>query len=262
MAAVHVGVGHDDDLAVAAFFQVEIVADAAAQGADDRANFLVAEHLHEVGFFDVEELTAQGEDRLDIGIAALLGEPPAESPSTRNNLGVFVASCCGSRRACRAGCRLRGCSCGGSVRGPCGPLRGPRRRAFLSRKSPWLPWDFLRSKRRAFRSPPDCTNDSTSVFSSLSLVWLSNCGSGSFTLMMATSPSRTSSPLGRVSLSQPGCFGVAIDGAGEGGLEAAQVRAAVVVVDVVGEGEDAFRCSRRCTACATSTISRLPGLPS
>ena len=47
-----------------------------------------------------------------------------------------------------------------------------------------------------------------------------------------------SSPLGRTSLSQPVLLGVAVDRAGQRGLEAAEVRAAVVVVDVVGEGED------------------------
>src|SRR4029077_112206 len=73
VAAVHVGVGHDDDLAVAALLHVEVVADAAPQRAEDRAYFLVAEYLDEVGLLDVQELAAEGEDRLDVRVAALLG---------------------------------------------------------------------------------------------------------------------------------------------------------------------------------------------
>jgi hypothetical protein len=42
VAAVHVGVGHDDDLAVAQLLGVELLlADAGAQGADDGADLLV-----------------------------------------------------------------------------------------------------------------------------------------------------------------------------------------------------------------------------
>jgi len=55
--AVHIGVGHDDDLAVATFGQVKILANAAAQRTDDRANFLVAEHFNEVGLLDVQDFT-------------------------------------------------------------------------------------------------------------------------------------------------------------------------------------------------------------
>ena len=40
-----------------------------------------------------------------------------------------------------------------------------------------------------------CTNDLASVLPSLVLVWPSNCGSASFTWMIAVRPSRTSSPV-------------------------------------------------------------------
>ena len=113
VAAVHVGVGHDDDLAVAAFFHVEIVADAAAQGADDRANFLVAEHLHEVGLLDVEDLTLEGEDRLNVGIAALLGRATGGIPFDQEDLGVFVALGAAVGELAGQAAAFEACSCGG-----------------------------------------------------------------------------------------------------------------------------------------------------
>ena len=57
--AVDVGVGHDDDLVVAQLAEVEVVADAGAQGGDQRADLLAAQHLVEPGALDVEDLAAQ-----------------------------------------------------------------------------------------------------------------------------------------------------------------------------------------------------------
>ena len=68
----------------------EIVADAAPERADDRANFLVAEHLHEVGLFDVQQLTAERKDRLHAAIAALLGAAAGGVTFDEEQLGVFV----------------------------------------------------------------------------------------------------------------------------------------------------------------------------
>ena len=99
---------------------------------------------------------------------------------------------------------------------------------------------LLKETTPSFSFTACCTNDSTSGFSSLSFVWLSNCGSGSLTLMIATNPSRTSSPLGRMSFIRFFGLGIPIDRAGQGGLKPAQMRAAVVVVDVVGEGQQRF----------------------
>jgi len=72
--AVHVGVGHDDDLVVARLLDVElVVADARADGGDHRADFLVAEHPVEARLLDVEDLAAQRQDGLELAVAALLG---------------------------------------------------------------------------------------------------------------------------------------------------------------------------------------------
>ena len=72
--AVHVGVGHEDDFAVADLGGVEVVlADAAAERGNHGADFLVAEHLVVARLFDVEDLALEGQDGLEAAIAALLG---------------------------------------------------------------------------------------------------------------------------------------------------------------------------------------------
>ena len=72
--AVHVGVGHENDFAVADLGGVEVLfADAAAERGDHGADFLVAEHLVVAGFFDVEDFALEGKDGLEFAIAALLG---------------------------------------------------------------------------------------------------------------------------------------------------------------------------------------------
>ena len=74
MRAVHVRVGHDDDLGVAELGDVEIVlADAGAERGDEGADFFVAEHLVDARFFDVQDFAAQRQNRLVAAVAALLG---------------------------------------------------------------------------------------------------------------------------------------------------------------------------------------------
>ena len=72
--AVHVGVGHQDDLAVAQLGSIEVVlADARAQRRDHGANFFVAQHLVVARLLDVQDLALQRQDRLEPPVAALLG---------------------------------------------------------------------------------------------------------------------------------------------------------------------------------------------
>ena len=78
VGAVHVGVGHEDDLVVAEFLEVEGSlgipgADAGADGGDEGADLLVLEDLVEAGLLHVDELAADGEDGLELPVAALLG---------------------------------------------------------------------------------------------------------------------------------------------------------------------------------------------
>ena len=72
--SVHVGVGHQDDLAVAQLGRIEVVlADAAAQRRDHGADFFVAQHLVVAGLLHVEDLALERQDGLELAVAALLG---------------------------------------------------------------------------------------------------------------------------------------------------------------------------------------------
>ena len=73
VAAVHVGVRHQDDLVVAELFDIELVVDTGADRRDHRGDLLRREHLVEASLLDVEDLAAQRKDRLGAPVAALLG---------------------------------------------------------------------------------------------------------------------------------------------------------------------------------------------
>ena len=62
---VHVGIGHDDDATVANLGDVEVEADAAADGGDDIADGLVGEDFVDPCFLDVQNLAAEGQDGLE-----------------------------------------------------------------------------------------------------------------------------------------------------------------------------------------------------
>jgi len=71
--AVHVRVGHDDDAVVAQFRDVEVVlADAAAECGDQRADVGRRQHLVEARALDVQDLALKRQDRLRTTVAALL----------------------------------------------------------------------------------------------------------------------------------------------------------------------------------------------
>ena len=79
VGAVDVGVRHDDDLVVAGLGDVEIAAvavagrDAAADSGDERLDGLGGEGAVVAHALDVQDLAAQGQDRLDVSAAAVLG---------------------------------------------------------------------------------------------------------------------------------------------------------------------------------------------
>ena len=74
MRAVHVGIGHDDDLVVAQLLDIKLIpANAGAQCGDQVADFLTGQHAIEPGAFDVQDLAAQGQNGLIGAAAALLG---------------------------------------------------------------------------------------------------------------------------------------------------------------------------------------------
>ena len=74
MRAVDIGVGHDDDLVIAQFVGIEIVAaDPGAERGDQSADFLARQHLVEARPLDIEDFSAQRKHGLIFPVAALLG---------------------------------------------------------------------------------------------------------------------------------------------------------------------------------------------
>src|SRR5262249_50881457 len=73
MAAVDIGVGHDDDAVIARLRGLEILAaDAGAERLDQRADLGRGQHLVEAGALDIEDLAFERQDRLEAAVAALL----------------------------------------------------------------------------------------------------------------------------------------------------------------------------------------------
>ena len=73
MAAVHVGIGHDEYLVVAQLGDVELLAQAAAQRRHNRSKLVVAVNFVDARLFHVEHLAPQRKDSLYFGIAPHLG---------------------------------------------------------------------------------------------------------------------------------------------------------------------------------------------
>ena len=73
MGAVDVGVGHEDDLAVAGGLQVEGASAACADHLDDGRALDVAQHVGLGCLLHVEDLAADRQERLELGVAGVLG---------------------------------------------------------------------------------------------------------------------------------------------------------------------------------------------
>ena len=157
-----------------------------------------------------------------------LAEPPAESPSTRYS-------------SLRAGSRSwQSASLPGSDMPSSAPLRMTRSRALRAAsraRAAVRHFSMIRRPSAGFSSrywprlsaTAVWTWPLTSALPSLALVWPSNCGSVSLTLMTAVRPSRTSSPdrLPSASLQDARPSRPVVERARQGGPEAGQVRATV-----------------------------------
>ena len=73
MGAVDVGIGHDHDFVVAALGEIDLFADADADGGDHAADFLVGEHFIFARFVGVDDFAAEREDGLVFAEAAPFG---------------------------------------------------------------------------------------------------------------------------------------------------------------------------------------------
>jgi hypothetical protein len=89
VAAVDVGVRHQDDLVIAELTEVLLLADARAERGDQRGQLLRRQHAIEADLLDVEDLAAQREDRLERAVAALLGRAACRLTLDDEQLGLL-----------------------------------------------------------------------------------------------------------------------------------------------------------------------------
>ena len=73
MCAVNIGIGHDDDAMVAGCIAVVIFADVRANCRNEARNGVARKRTVQASAFDVQNLTAQGQNRLVFAVARLLG---------------------------------------------------------------------------------------------------------------------------------------------------------------------------------------------
>ena len=72
MRAIDVSIGHDDDLVVAQLFDVKFFfANPRTQCRDQGTDLVGGQHLVETGPFNIEDLAAQGQNRLIATMTAL-----------------------------------------------------------------------------------------------------------------------------------------------------------------------------------------------
>ena len=76
MAAVNIGIGHDNDFMIPQFFDIQRLAvffgtDGDPKGGKDIFYLLVFKDLVLHGFFHVQDFSFQGKDRLEVTVAAL-----------------------------------------------------------------------------------------------------------------------------------------------------------------------------------------------
>ena len=77
---IDISIGHDDDLAVTDFTEIEFIANPAAKGRDHGADFIVVQHLVQAGLLHVEDFAAQGQDGLEGTVTALFGAAASGVP--------------------------------------------------------------------------------------------------------------------------------------------------------------------------------------
>jgi hypothetical protein len=91
VSAVDIGVGHDDDALIAQVVDIELAAELRTQSKREVSQFLVGHQLVVGGAFDIEDLAAQGKDRLRLTVAGLLGAAAGRVAFDEEEFGAFRA---------------------------------------------------------------------------------------------------------------------------------------------------------------------------
>ena len=239
--AVHVGVRHEDHPLVPGRVQVERGARAGPDHLDDRGALGVLEHVGQRRLLHVEDLAADRQQRLELRVAGHLRGAERGVALDDEQLAAVIG-------------RLRQSTslAGSAEAGQCGlaPLVVPvlaggdpglGGRGHLLEHRPGLllaaPGPAPRRRRAARAATTWATIREAAGVPSTSLVWPSNCGSGSRTAMTAVRPSSTSSLIDRLVavLQQPGRPQLLVQRPDQRPLETGHVRAALGGGDHVDE---------------------------
>ncbi|KAF5038800.1 hypothetical protein DSECCO2_550550 [anaerobic digester metagenome] len=236
---VHVGIGHDDDLVVAQTRKVHVVlADAGTHGRDESLDLLVLEHLVEAGLLHVQDLAAQGQDGLELGVAALLGRAAGRVALDDEDfaLGRVLALAVG--QLARQGVVGQGALAADQLLGAAGRVAGAGRVDDLLDDQPHV-LGVLAEEFVQF-----LVDDGRHVTGHLGVAELGlglalelrvgdlDADDGRQALAHVVARDLLLELLGQVGAA----LDVGVDGAGQGRLEALQVGAAFAGADVVGEG--------------------------
>ena len=237
--AVDVGVGHDDDAVIAKLLQVEAVADAGAQGGDEGADLLVAQHLFQPGPFDVEDLALEGQDRLKSAVAAHLGGTAGGLAFDDIDLALAGVALGAVGQLSREGAALHGRLALDEVPGLAGGLAGASGGEALVDNAAAIGRVLLEP------GPQGVAHDRFDVALDLGVPQLAlrlalELGVGDADADHGGEPLADVLALevGHVVFQQLVLAGVVVDDPGQGRAEPGEVRASVAGVDTVGEAED------------------------
>jgi hypothetical protein len=239
--AVHVGVGHQDDLVIAQLADVELLrADAGAQRGDEQPDFIVGQDLVVARLSRVDDLAAQREHRLRLPVASLLGGAAGGIALHEEDLAELGIALRAIRELGREPFVVAAALAGEVAR--------LASRLARLRRAHRLVGDLSRGGRvlleRLAETVVDDLLDQPLHFGvpELALGLPLELGIGD------ADGDHRGEPLAHVvarhvaleALEEAVGLRVVADGAGEGGAEAGEMRAALARVDVVGEGKDAL----------------------
>ena len=112
MRAIHVGIGHDDDLVIPQLGDVEIFVDAGSKGRDHGADLRIAQDPVQSCLFHVQDLSAERQDRLCFPDPCLLCASACRVSLNDEDLAVFrifIRAVCQFSRKASAGQRALSC---------------------------------------------------------------------------------------------------------------------------------------------------------
>ncbi|CDC74301.1 uncharacterized protein BN503_00904 [Oscillibacter sp. CAG:155] len=238
MGAVHIGIGHDDDLVIAELIEVELLADAGAQRRDDGLELVVSIDLVRPGLLYVEHLAPQRQNGLEPGIPTLGGGAACGVALDDVDLGEFRVIFVAVPELVRHGRAAQGRLAADGLPGPLGGLPGAVSGKGLVQDHPTRLGIFLQEDLQLFGD--DVIHQSADLaVAQLCLGLALELGVGELDGDDAgeTLPAVLAGDL-LVVLEHLDLAAVSVEHVGQGPLEALLVHAALGGMHVVGKGQD------------------------